>query len=71
VQPQRPGVLDEHAQDAAPVRDVADRRPDLVADPGGDELGDGAVAAQHPEGPVAGLGQLGGQLDDPLQGGGE
>ena len=67
AQAQRAGVLDQHAEDAAADRDVADRRPLLVADAGGDELGDGAVPAEDAQRPVAGAGELGGQLDDALQ----
>ena len=54
VQPQRSGVVDQHPEDAAADRDVADRRPLGVADPGGDELGDDAVAAQRPQAPRSG-----------------
>jgi hypothetical protein len=71
VQPQGPGVVDQHAEDAAADRDVPDGRPLGGRHAGGDELGDDAVAAQHPEGAVAGPGEVGGQLDDALQGGRE
>jgi hypothetical protein len=71
VQAQRPGVVDQHPEDAAADRDVADRRPLGVADSSGDELGDDAVPPQHAERPVAGIGELRGQLDDALQGGRE
>jgi hypothetical protein len=71
VQAQLAGVVDEHAQDPAAVGDVAHGRPLLGDDPGGDEVVDGAVPAQHAHGPVAGPGQPGGQLDDPLEGGRE
>jgi hypothetical protein len=47
---------------------MTDRRPLGVADASGDEVGDGAVAAQHAKRPVAGAGEPGGQLDDALQG---
>jgi hypothetical protein len=67
VQTQRPGVVDQHPEDAAADRDVADRRPLLGGHPGGDELADPAVAAEHSQGPVAGAGQLRGQFDDALQ----
>jgi hypothetical protein len=66
MEPQGCGVLDQHAEDAAADRDVADRRPLLIADPGGDELADDAVPAQHPQRPIAGPGELGGQLDNAL-----
>jgi hypothetical protein len=71
MEPQRLGVVDQHPEDAAADRDVADRRPLAVADPGGDELGDDAVAPQDAERSVAGAGELDGQLDDALQGGRE
>jgi hypothetical protein len=71
VEPQRPGVIDQHPEDAAPNRDLADRRPLGVAEARRDELGDGAVASQHPQRPIAGAGELDGQLDDALQGGGK
>jgi len=45
--------------------------PLLGGDPGGDELTDGAVSAEHAQRPVAGAGELSGQLDDALQGGRE
>jgi hypothetical protein len=66
-QAQRPGVIDQHAEDAAAHRDVPDGRPFGVADPGGDELGDAAVAAEHAQGAVPGAGDLGRQLHDALQ----
>jgi hypothetical protein len=43
AQPQRGGVLDEHAEDAPADRDVTDRGPLGLGDAGGDELADGAV----------------------------
>jgi hypothetical protein len=69
-QAQRAGVGDQDAEDAPPYRDVPDRRPFGVADAGGDERRDDAVAAEHAKRPVAGAGDLGGQLDDALQGDG-
>jgi hypothetical protein len=45
AQPQRRRVVDEDAEDAPADRDVADRSALLQGDPGGDELGDPAVAA--------------------------
>jgi hypothetical protein len=71
AQPQGPGVVDQHPEDAAADRDVSDGRPLLLGHPGGDELADGPVATQHPQRPVPGPGELGGQLDDALQGGRE
>jgi hypothetical protein len=58
VQAQRPGVVDQHPKDPPADRDGTDRRPLLGGHPGGDELADPAVAAQHPQRPVAGPGQL-------------
>jgi hypothetical protein len=71
MEAQRSGVVDQHPQDAAADRDVADGRPLGGADPGGDELGDDAVPTQDTQRPVAGPGEVGGQLDDALQGGRE
>jgi hypothetical protein len=68
VQPQWGGVVDQHAEDALADRDVADGRPLLGGHPGGDELADDAVAAQHSERSIPGRGELGGQLDNALQG---
>jgi hypothetical protein len=67
TQPQRGSVVDEHAQDAPADRKVADRGPLGLGHAGGDELADGAIGAQDAEGAVAGAGQVGGQVDDPLQ----
>jgi hypothetical protein len=71
MEPKWGGVVDQHAQDAAADRDVPNGRPLLLGDPGGDELADDAVSAQHPQRAVASPGELGGQPDDALQGGRE
>jgi hypothetical protein len=69
-QAQRAGVGDQDAEDAPSYRNVPDRRPFGVADPGGDEFGDDTVAAEYAKRAVAGVGDLGGQFDDALQGDG-
>jgi hypothetical protein len=61
------GVVDQHPQDAAADRDMADRGPLLPGHPGSDELGNGAVAAHDAQGAVTGAGEVGGQVDDALE----
>ena len=55
MQPQRLGVVDEQAEHASTVRDVADQRAGLVVEAVGDELREVlALRRQDPEGAVAG-----------------
>ena len=68
VQPQRLGVADQDAQDAAPAGKVADRRVRLRVHARRQEaLERLARLVDHAEGRVAGAGDLGGRLDDALQ----
>ena len=68
VEAQRLGVMDQDAEDAAPVRQLADRFVLLAVDAGGDEaLECLALAVDHPERRVAGAGQGCGGVDQPLQ----
>ena len=68
VQAERPRVADEDAQDAAPARQVADRRMGLGVDAVRDEaLELSAGRVDDAERRVAGAGQLGGRLEEPLE----
>ena len=68
VQPQRLRVPNQDAEDAAPVRRVTDRGMRVGIDPGRQEpLQRLARSVDHAESCVAGVGDLGGRLDDPLQ----
>ena len=61
---QRPRLLDQQAEHAAPARQVADRAPRLLVDAVGDEaLQLVAVLVEHAERGVAGAGQLAGDLE--------
>ena len=64
------GVLDQHAEDAAAARELADRSPVRLADPEGDEaLQLVAAPVDHAERRVARARQLGGDPDQRLQDG--
>ena len=65
------GVLDDHAEDAAPAGQVADQGARAVVEAGRDELDELAVAAEHAQRAVAGAGQRRRRLDDPGQHAGE
>ena len=68
AQPQRLAVADQHAEDAAAARQVADRRLRLVVDADGDELLEpGPEPVDHAERAVARAGQLDRRLDQALQ----
>ncbi len=68
VQPQRPCVLDQDAEDAAPVRRVADLRLHLWADAVGDEAFEPAAGAiDDAERRILRAGHAGGGLDDSLE----
>ena len=61
-------LADQHAEDAAAAREVADRGLRLGVDAGGQEaLELRAARVDHAERRVARAGQLGGGLDDPLE----
>ncbi len=63
-----PGVEGD-AEDASPVRRIADREPQLLVDPGGDERADASRLVDHRDGAVAGTQQRAGAIDDGLQDG--
>ena len=68
VQAQRLRLADEHAEDAAPARQVADRGMGLLVDAGGEEpLEALARAIDDAERRVARFGQLGGRLGEALE----
>ena len=68
VQPQRLRVPDQHAEDAAPARQLADRRVGLGVDPRGEEaLQPVARTIDDAERRVAGVRELGGCFHEPLQ----
>ena len=70
VEAQRRGVLDQHPEDAAAARELADRRPVRLPDPEGDEaLQLVAAPVDHAERRVARPRQLGGDPDQRLQDG--
>src|SRR5487761_1478704 len=68
-------VLDSHqprlpyqeSQNSKPSGPRSDRPSLLGGDPGGDEIDKLAARPNHPQGAVAGICDLGGQVDDPLQ----
>ena len=65
--PDRLGLVDQQAEDAAPAWQVTDQPVLLLADPGGHELHQRPVGADHAEGGVPRPGQLGRGLDDPQE----
>ena len=60
-------LLDEHPEHATADWKVPYPVALLLGDAGGDEIVDPAVHPQHAERPVAGIRDLDGQLNDPLQ----
>jgi hypothetical protein len=63
VEPQRYGLVDQNAEDAAAARRIADRCPSLVVDARGEEpLEPRSGGVDHPERRVACARQLGGRL---------
>ena len=68
VQPQRLRLADQHPEDAAPARQVADLRAQVVVDAVGDELLQlDPVRVDHAERRVASAGQLGRRLHEPVE----
>jgi hypothetical protein len=68
VEDDRARVLDQQAEDAAPARELADRRARLGAHARGQEaLKPPPAGVEHAERRVAGAGQLPGHVDEPLQ----
>ena len=68
VQPERPRLADEDAQQAASSRQVADRSVRLLVDARGEEpLEPSSGRVDHPERGISRLGQPGRGLDDPLE----
>ena len=68
VQPQRPRLADQHPEDAAPARQVADLRAQVVVDAVGDELLQlDPVRVDHAERGIASAGQLGRGLHEPVE----
>ena len=63
-QPDRLRLLDEQAQDPLAAREVADQRPLLVVEAGGDELDQEVAAADHAQRGVLRAGELARRLDD-------
>ena len=69
-EPQRPRVGDQHAEHAAPAREVADRAVRLRVDAGGQEaLEPLAPLVQHADRGVARAGQLARDLEQPFEDG--
>ena len=67
-QPQRLCVADQHPQDAAPTREVADQSAALIVDPGRDELAEfGAGVVEHAESRIPRAGERAGGIDDAAQ----
>ncbi len=66
-QPNGPGLEDEQAEDAEALGRVADGLGHPLVGAHGDEVGEAAVGADHPEGAVAGPGELGGRCHDAAQ----
>jgi len=68
VEAQWAHVLDEHAEDAPALGKIADRPVCLLVDAGREEALQAApLAVDDAERRVAGVGQLGRRLDDPLE----
>ena len=68
VEPQRLRVADQDAEDAAPMRQIADRGVGVRIDPGRQEALERLPSpVDHAESCVASVGDLRGSLDDPLQ----
>lgn len=58
----------QHTEDAAAVRQLTDSGSLVLAQSGRDEVAEGrSVRRQHPKGTVPSVGQVDGQVDDPLQ----
>jgi hypothetical protein len=68
VEPKVSSVVDQHAENAAAVGEVADLLLHLVRHPVGNEtLEPGSCWIDHAQRCVVGIGDTGGGLDDPLQ----
>jgi hypothetical protein len=67
VQPDRVRVVDQRSQQTLALGKVADLPGDLGVDAHVDELIQPAVRSDHTQRPVAGVHQLAGRLDDPVQ----
>ena len=67
LQTKRVRLGDQHPQDPLPHRQVPDRPAFGLGDAVGDEVVQPPVRSQDPQGPVLGIGDLAGQLDDLLQ----
>jgi hypothetical protein len=68
LQPDRHGVVDEQAEDAASHGRVTDGRRRLRVDPDMDELAEATGVVEHSERTIGGIDQLDGRLHDPAQG---
>ena len=60
-------LMHEQTEDSTPPRQRSDRLSLARRDAGGDELLEITLRTEHAERPVAGVGDLGGQIDDSLQ----
>ena len=68
VEPERPRLPDQHTEDASPTRQIADRGVRLGVDSRGHEaLEPFPRAVDDPERRVTRAGELGGDLDEPLE----
>ncbi len=63
-QTQRPGLVDEHAEDAPARGQIAQLFALLIAEPGRDETTDATIRAEHAERAVRGAGNARRRLDD-------
>ena len=68
VEPQRPRVVDEHAEHAAPVRRVADRPPARVVEPAREEARQPlALRVEHPDRRIVRARELPRGVEQPVQ----
>ena len=67
-QPERLGILDEHPEDAVPLREITDPRAGGSVDPEGEELLEPVAAVvEDAQRGVPGAGEVAGSLEDGLQ----
>ena len=68
LEPQRPRILDQQAEDPAPAGQIADRPVRLGIDPGGDEALELLPAiVEDADGGVARAGDLAGDVEEPYE----
>jgi hypothetical protein len=69
MEPQWPGIGDKKSQNSVAGGEGTNPLGQFTVDPDSDEVAKGAVIANDPQGPVAGVQQLAGGLDNTLQDG--